>query len=116
MNTRQLTFLLAPSIVVAAFSMLLLFEYTLSKQFWQATIENQPSFEKFIGDVKSGKRQMTTGLWIDRLGAAENWAESERTIIVNNADGLRISAAGGLLIALLHIWVVFSIRKDLLKR
>jgi DNA invertase Pin-like site-specific DNA recombinase len=87
-----------------------------SKQVWQGTIQNQPVFQKFIDDVRSGKKQMTTNLWINNLSAGQAWAEAERTVIRNNADALRDWGLWGLAIAALHVWVVFSVKKDLLKR
>ncbi|HEY2329399.1 MAG TPA: hypothetical protein VGI63_06255 [Verrucomicrobiae bacterium] len=116
MKTRQLITLLAPSIICTVLAFFLLFESTKNKQVWQTSIQRQPAFEKFIDDVKSGRKQMTTGLWIDIVSAEHTSAESEGTYIGNNAQSLRNSGLWMLAMAVLHIWVVFSVKKDLQKQ
>ena len=113
MSTRQLTFLLAPSVLFLMFSAGTLFFSIKDTQAFQNTIQRESTFQHFVDDVRSGRRQMTTGLWIDIVTGEHASAMSQSAFLQTNASALQGFGLFGLIIAVLHFWLVLSIRKDL---
>jgi hypothetical protein len=115
MSRRQLILLLVPSFIFLMFSAASLFTSTKDTQVWQNTVQREPAFQGFVDDVRSGKRQMTAGLWIDIVSVEHDSAKSQSELLHTSAGTLRDFGLFSLLIALMHIWVVLSVRKDLIK-
>jgi hypothetical protein len=116
MNThRRLASLLAPSVLLILVSIGSLFAYVQNNRAWQATVQNQPVHDRFVDDIKNGRRQPTTEQWITIVSAAHDWAEKERGLIRTNTHTLRDLGLFSLAIALLQILVVFLARKNWLK-
>lgn len=116
MKTRQIILLLVPSFVFLMFAAGALFISTRSIQAWQSGIvQREPAFQKFVDDVRTGKRQMTTGLWIDIVSVEHDSAKIQGELLHTSARTLRDFGLFSLAIAALHIGIMLSVRKDLLR-
>ena len=116
MSKRHLTLLLVPSFVFLMFAAGSLYISARSIQGWQGGIvQREPAFQKFVDDVRSGKRQLTTGQWLDIVSAEHDSAKSQGELVHTSARTLRDLGLFSLAIAVLHFWVVLSVRKDLIK-
>ena len=116
MSIRHFTLLLVPSFVLLMFAAGSLYISTRSIQGWQGGIvQREPTFQKFVDDVRSGKRQMTTEQWLDIVSAEHDSAKSQGELLHTSARTLRDFGLVSLAIGVLHFVVVLSVRKDLIK-
>jgi hypothetical protein len=108
MNTRQFAALLLPSFILVIFAVGF---FIISMGHGQ----RESTFQKFVDDVRSGKRQMNTELWIDFASSQHALIESEGKLLDDRVSFLRDFGFISLVIAFGHIWYVLSIRKCLVK-
>ncbi len=76
---------------------------------------SRQGFERFVENVRSGNRQMTTDQWIERLRVEQNVTVSSEKISLFLAKVLRMIGSAILFCVLYQAWVIFSYKRNINK-
>jgi hypothetical protein len=118
MTNKNLLYLLLSAFlyVVIAIGAFVLAEQNIRNHDLNRDREDQQKFDRFVENVKSGKRQLTPDQWLEGMRLGRNQIESERHIGLQTTEAMRTGAWWILVGAAFQVFVIFSIRKGCTKQ
>src|SRR5436189_109323 len=112
MSNKHSLLLFCPGLVflVIALGAFVLSEQEIHRHHLAQARESQEKFDRFVADVRSGKRELTPDKWIEGMCLERKLTESERQFSLETARTMRAGGWFMLIGVAFQTIVVFSVR------